>query len=147
MKNYIKQTIDGENSTKFHSKCDGIANTLTLIKSAGNKRFGGFTSEIWDCSGYKNDINCFLFSLDKQKIYPIKENKQAIGCCSGFGPVFGCPNDIQIGDLPISQKQLYIIESLDNCCFNYYGDKNALSEEGKGNFTYAIEYEVFQVKF
>ena len=35
-------TINGESSSKFHSKCDGISNTITLIKSAGNRRFGGF---------------------------------------------------------------------------------------------------------
>ena len=143
-------TIDGENSTKFHSKCDGIPNTITFIKSAGNKRFGGFTSESWDCSGkYKDDITCFLFSLDKQKIYPIKTNKQAIYCGSGYGPVFGgsSSNDIQLGNSPISKKQLYTYESYYYCNFEYYGDNNALSEDGKSSSIYAIEYEVFEVKF
>jgi len=148
LKKLYQATVDGESSSNFHSKCDGIPNTITFIKSAGKRRFGGFNSQCWDCSSqYKDDINCFLFSLDKQKIYPIKNDKKAIACNSNYGPVFGSPNDIQIGNNPISEKKLYTNESYLNCSFNYYGDNNALSEDGKGNYIYTLEYEVFQVIF
>jgi len=36
---------DGDNSTIFHSKCDGISNTLVIGESESNKIFGGFTSQ------------------------------------------------------------------------------------------------------
>ena len=73
LKKLYQATIDGESSTSFHSKCDNIPNTITLIKSAGKRRFGGFISRCWDCTScYIDDNNCFLFSLDKHKIYPIK---------------------------------------------------------------------------
>ena len=148
LKKLYQATIDGESSATFHSKCDGIPNTITFIKSTGKRRFGGFTSQCWDRSSqYKDDINCFLFSLDKQKIYPIKNNKNAIACYSDYGPVFGDGNDIQIGNNPINSKKLYTGESNLNCSFNYYGDNNALSEDGKAQFIYALEYEVFQVIF
>ena len=143
-------TIDGEESSKFHSKCDGIKNTITLIKSARNRRFGGFTSESWDTSRkYKDDNTCFLFSLDKQKIYQIKENCKAIACYNGYGPVFGGDdyNDIQLGDTPISKNQLYTYESHKNCHFNYFGDNNALSEDGKCSYIKAIDYEIFEILF
>ena len=82
IKEFIKlnqATTDGDESMKFHSKCDNIPNTLTIIKSAGNKRFGGFTTQTWDCSNkYKDDINAFLFFLDKQRIYPYKNKGNAI---------------------------------------------------------------------
>ena len=143
-------TIDGEESSIFHSKCDGIKNTITLIKSARNRRFGGFTSESWDTSlTYKNDNTCFLFSLDKHKIYPLKENFQAIVSYKGFGPVFGnelC-SDIQLGNNPISNRALYTNESSKSCSFNYYGDNNALSEDGESSYIKAIDYEIFEIKF
>ena len=150
LKKLYQATVDGESSSIFHSKCDGIPNTITFIKSAGKRRFGGFTSQCWDCSSqYKDDINCFLFSLDKQKIYPIKNDKKIIACYSNYGPVFGNinSNDIQIGNNPISEKKLYTQASCLNSSVNYYGDKNALSEDGKANYIYALEYEVFQVIF
>ena len=148
LKKLYQATVDGESSATFHSKCDGIPNTITFIKSAGKRRFGGFNSQCWECSSqYKDDIICFLFSLDKQKIYPIKNDKKAIACYSDYGPVFGSPNDIQIGNNPISEKKLYTRESKSDCSFNYYGDNNALSEDGKGNYIYTLEYEVFQVIF
>ena len=150
LKKLYQATIDGEEPSKFHSKCDGIRNTITLIKSAGNRRFGGFTSETWDTSNvYKNDNTCFLFSLDKQKIYPIKNNCKAIACFNGYGPVFGniqC-NDIQLSNTPISNNHLYTYESNINASFNYFGDNNALSEDGKSSYIKAIDYEIFEIKF
>ena len=143
-------TIDGEESSKFHSKCDGIKNTITLIKSARNRRFGGFTSESWDTSStYKDDNTCFLFSLDKQKIYPIKKNGKAIACYNGYGPVFGSIDchDIQLGNTPIGKDQLYTNESHEKCNFNYFGDNNALSEDGKCSYIKAMDYEIFVILF
>jgi len=69
LKKLYQATIDGDWPLKFHLKCDNIPNTLVIIKSAGNRRFGGFTSQTWqsDSNGaFKDDKNAFLFSLDKQ---------------------------------------------------------------------------------
>ena len=38
---------DGFKSTDFHSHCDGIANTLTVIKAKSGNIFGGFTEQEW----------------------------------------------------------------------------------------------------
>ena len=91
----------------------------------------------------------FLFSLDKHKIYPIKDNRKAIACYSGYGPVFGGSNsnDVQLGNTPISKEELYTYESNNNCNFNYSGDNNALSEDGKCSWIKAIDYEVFEIQF
>ena len=40
-------SIDGDGAINFHSRCDNIPNTLVIIKSVGNRRFGGFTSVQW----------------------------------------------------------------------------------------------------
>ena len=150
LKKLYQATIDGDGAINFHSRCDNIPNTLVLIKSAGNRRFGGFTSVQWTSptSGeYKDDPNAFLFSLDKQKIYSYKKNGKAIYCYKDYGPVFGCASDIWIGQHGIQEKHLLTYESYSNCSYNYNGDKNALSESGNSSYIYAAEYEVFQVIF
>ena len=138
-------TVDGGDVSKFHSRCDNIPNTLVLIKSAGNRRFGGFTTAKWSSSNeYKEDPNAFLFSLDKQKIYSHKNNGKAIYAYSSYGPCFG-NNEIYIYGNCINEKKMYTYESNDNTWYNYDGDKNALSESG-GREICALEYEVFYVR-
>ena len=54
----------------FHQKCNNIPNTLVLIKSRGNRRFGAFVSLCWKSDGKTTtDKHCFIISLDKKKIY------------------------------------------------------------------------------
>ena len=140
-------TVDGGDVSKFHSRCDNIPNTLVLIKSAGNRRFGGFTTAKWSSSTkgeLKEDPNAFLFSLDKQKIYSHKNNGKAICVLNSYGPYFGYSEILICGNC-INEKKMYTRESNDNTCYNYDGDKNALSESG-GNSICALEYEVFYVR-
>ncbi len=51
----------------FHSKCDGILNTLMIIKTSDSYVFGGFTTQDWsnneEGNNFKSDSNAFLFSL------------------------------------------------------------------------------------
>ena len=150
LKKLYQATIDGDGAINFHSRCDNIPNTLVLIKSAGNRRFGGFTSVQWTSptSGeWKDDPNAFLFSLDKQKIYSYKKDGKAIYNYKDYGPTFGYGHTIWIGQHGIQEKHLYTYESSSSCSYNYNGDNNALSEDGKNSWIYAAEYEVFQVIF
>ena len=164
-------TVHGDSANSFHSKCDEIPNTLVIIKSAGNRRFGGFTTKKWSSEDkyyYVTDKNAFLFSLDKQKIYPYngKENynsgenqKYAIGKYKHSGPMFGgyyiYNNNNYVNNFDIfiysnciqGEKSSYTYESNSNSCYDFYGDKNALSEDGKQGGIYIAEYEVFQVIF
>lgn len=90
---------DGFGSNEFHLKCDGISNTLTILKASKSEFiFGGFTSAIWESceSGiFKSDPNAFLFSLTNKDNQPCKmnieidRNQYAIYCNSKFGPTFG----------------------------------------------------------
>ena len=148
LKKLYQATIDGEDSSNFHKKCDNIPNTLILIKSAENRRFGGFTSECWESSiKTKYDKNAFLFSLDKKKIYKCKKDNYSICCYSVNGPCFGFGNTIKIGKNPIKEKSLKTYESNPQCSYEFDGDVNALSEDGKFEGIFAKEYEVFQVIF
>ena len=150
LKKLYQATIDGDGAINFHSRCDNIPNTLVLIKSAGNRRFGGFTTAQWSSptsAEYKDDPNAFLFSLDKQKIYSYKKDGKAIYNYKDCGPCFGNGCTIWIGQHGIQEKHLDTYESYSSCSYNFNGDNNALSEDGKQNSIYAAEYEVFQVIF
>ena len=147
IKKLYQVTIEGDGSVNFHSKCDNIPNTLVLIKSAGNRRFRGFTSQVWESTSgsYKDDKNAFLFSLDKQRIYPYKNNGNAIYNNTNYGPTFGSGHDICIINKAIQEKKLYTYESNSSSTYNYYGDSNGLSENGSGYWIFPVKYEVFQI--
>ena len=151
LKKLYQATIDGGECSIFHKKCDNIPNTLTIIKSAGYRRFGGFTTAEWDTSGkFKDDKNSFLFSFDRMRIYSFKNNGKAIYCHKDYGPTFGAGYTIKIGGNPLNEKKLYTYEFFpDGCSYNFNHDSSALSESGKGSNSsiYAMEYEVFEVVF
>ena len=45
-------------------------------------------------------------------------------------------HDIYIGNNAIQEKKLDTYELYSNSSYNFYGDKNALSEDGKANYIY-----------
>ena len=150
-KKLYQANVDGGEPSIFHSKCDNIPNTLTINKTKGKRRFGGFASKTWESKlMYREDINSFLFSLDNKKIYSYKKDYCAIFCGKNYGPSFGTNKSlfstIGITGNPIKNKQLYTYES-DSTTYDFNGDGNALSEDGKRNNIYAKEYEVFQIIF
>ena len=84
-----RASTDGDVCTAFHDKCDQYHNTLILIHASGDKRFGGFTTQTWEGEDVnKIDKNCFIFSIDKMKIYDIIEGQDAINCNQDLGPIF-----------------------------------------------------------
>ena len=100
---------------------------------------------------FKDDANAFLFSFDKNKVYSYKDDGFAIFCCQNFGPSFGINHEkncctICIEGNPIKNKKLYTYESNSNS-YDFNGDNNGLSEDGKRSFIYAKEYEVFEIYF
>ena len=48
MKLLYKASLDGDTAENFHKHCNNIANTLTIVKTIKNKRFGGFTKQKWE---------------------------------------------------------------------------------------------------
>jgi polyhydroxyalkanoate synthesis regulator phasin len=105
---------DGDNTSTFHSKCDGIAPTIIVIQSNYGKRFGGYTALKWDSSGsyVKGNGSNFIFSLDdKSKCLSFDEKKTIIGISGswmlGFGEedLFisnGCTTNDNSSSTPVS---------------------------------------------
>jgi hypothetical protein len=96
---------DGFGASQFHGRCDGHANTLTVILDTEGNIFGGFTPVEWESRKWKGiGMNClkaddseksFLFTLkNPHNIAPrrfgLKSAKkhQAILCYSEWGPQF-----------------------------------------------------------
>ena len=149
LKKLYQASIDGDGAINFHSRCDNIPNTLVLFQSVGNRRFGGFTTAQWSSTAYYQRIDdpySFLFSLDKQRIYSYKKKSEAIVNYKDWGPNFG-DNDIGVTMNYLQLNRLFTHERSLKSSYNYYGDKNALSEDGEHKGICAAEVEVFQVIF
>ena len=148
LKKLYQATIDGDGVINFNSRCYNIPNTLVVIKSAGNRRFGGFTTIPWSSTKdeYKDDPYAFLFSLDKQKIYSYKNDNKAIFNYKDYGPTFGNEFTLFICSNCIQEKYSYTSESHSSSSYNFDEDNNALSESNGNGFN-VVEYEVFEIIF
>jgi hypothetical protein len=99
---------DGFTAQKSHLRCDGCANTLTLISDTKGNVFGGFTPVKWEFLNgqLKGDdsLRSFLFTLRNPRSIPprkfaLKEEmkQNAIRCYSAFCAAFGnC--DLHVSD-------------------------------------------------
>ena len=91
---------DGDNISTFYNKVKNKYPTLILIKSKSGYKFGGYTTQTWEITdNWKRDELSFLFSLNKQMKYNIKNDqiKNAIYGCSDYF-AFGSEHDLYIND-------------------------------------------------
>jgi hypothetical protein len=98
---------DGFSAKEFHRRCDGRANTLTLIADTNGNIFGGFTPVEWESRAespwYKRDdsLQSFLVTLTNPRGVPARKfamradlkqsptfHTSAIYCSGGSGPTF-----------------------------------------------------------
>ena len=112
---------DGFNSLDFHANCDGIKNTLTIIKTTEDYIFGGYTGAAWDCSGnYIEDTSTFIFSLKNYKNSPFRamcvQNRLSIYGSKYYGPVFGM-SDLVVK--PFSNFDKFSYSQLSRDIFNF----------------------------
>ncbi len=75
----------------FHSRCDFMGPTLTLIKKLKSGVIcGGFTMKDWNSiDGCVRDEEAFIFNLNLEQIFLPSNTEKAIYCLSYFGPSFG----------------------------------------------------------
>lgn len=132
----------------FHSKCDNRKDTVVIIHTTQGKRFGGYTSCVWDSSSsYKTDSTktSFLFSLTTQNMqrFCIKAGgiSSTIYCQNNYGPTFGA-FDIYISNNSNTNSSNY-------CNFNQQysnTDTNLTNVEIAGGYFFQVtEVEVYQV--
>ena len=148
-----KMTEDGDK--RFHSKCDNINNTLSLIKIKNMsvdlfsekieemRIYGGFAEEKWNASKkVKTDPKSFIFSFtDKSKPFYCKSPFHSIICNPNYGPSFGIINPKnKKAELWIKGKEGGYEEG---CIF---GEDIKICTGGAREFT-VLEIEVFQIIF
>jgi len=145
-----RATRDGFSSQNFHTKCDGSANTLTIIKSTNGNIFGGFTEKAKSkpAQNFTVDPKAFIFSLVNTEKRPFKvmcaNSTYAIDCDSYGGPLFGVGHDIHISSDSNSNQTSY---SNFGCTYKHadyqYGTERAKSIlAGSYNFQ-TLEVKVF----
>ena len=80
----------------FHEACDGISNTLVIVKSDTNCKFGGYTKLPWSSTvGWTTgDGTDFVFSLDKKSKFNNTKREFAIYNHPNCFPCFGGGCDI-----------------------------------------------------
>ena len=83
---------DGENISTFHQLCDNQGPTLTLFYTKDGNKGGIYTPLSWDTTSiHKNDIESFIFNLNKQQKYKRINNGEYSICCSRkYGPWVPC---------------------------------------------------------
>ena len=99
-------TVDGFQASNFHSKVDGITNTLTVIQTTRGNIFGGYFSVAYSnlIVGANADSTAFIFSLvnPQNAPYKIMIPSANVACAivysSSYGPIFGCGFDICVAD-------------------------------------------------
>ena len=89
-------TRDGFGAEDFHRECDGVAKTVTIVKTTNGNIFGGYTDLPWSSPTtyiVHIDNNAFTFSLVNEKNQPFismpKNQEGSIKCNSDTGPIFG----------------------------------------------------------
>lgn len=143
----------------FHKNCDGVADTVTIVKTESGKIIGGYSKYPW--SSYEGQVNneqkeTFLFSLSlKEKMSPVTENS-LIYNKRQCGPIFGrYPNgtDLYLSDqCNIESKSDSFFPSVYNSDgFTHYDNSEETTKRFIGSSNdkkfIVIEYEVFQVTF
>lgn len=94
---------NGSTSADFHNHADGVANTVTIIKTTDGFVFGGFNETPWEgpSSGYYADSPTganFLFEMNTYVKWPIRPDRLDYGTYNRdtYGPTFGGGHDIYL---------------------------------------------------
>ncbi len=149
-----RATRDGFEASAFHAKCDGKANTVTIIKTNGNYVFGGYTAAKWNSiRTYINDTSAYLFSLRRNSVstnykFMVTMPEYAIYGYQIYGPTFGGGHDIRI----IDKSNIYTASST-YFCYSYqcpsgysYGATSQPFLAGTSSGWLTTEIEVYQIQ-
>ena len=109
-----RATRDGFSHVHFHARCDGLASTLTLVRTVDGWVFGAYTAAKWGQRGqFVTDPRAFLFSWRRRPgnnnnnnddnsddetpiLIPVTCPQFAVFSSFAFGPTFGDGYDLHI---------------------------------------------------
>ena len=137
--------IHGDTIEAFNSKCNGMANTLTIVKTNNDKIIGGFFKKALSVKDDYYDPDCFLFSVTSEEKYDVDPN----GSKKNYS-FYGTGSSSAIIDFGYGSS-IHIINKCLETDSNYYCGRNEtfkFPNHRINNFNsfIVIEFEVFQVK-
>ena len=138
-------TRDGDSISDFYNKCNGINHVLLILMTDKALIFGGYTDLAFITTSdtrYK-DNNAFVFSMDKQKIYPVKTGGNAIRCCNCCCPQF-YQSTIYLYNNFLKNNESYTCTAKEGSYIGFNSDYEL--NDGISNFKVS-ELEVFQITF
>ena len=140
-----KALKDWDDQKIFHEKCDGISNTLVIVHTKEDLKFGGFTTAKWNNKDREEkDDHAFCFNLNNKKIFNIIKGKNAIKGYECHGPGFSW-NIFYIYDNCL--KKGGECNDKSNNCINYDNQSyNYEINNGKNHFD-TLDYEVHEIIF
>jgi hypothetical protein len=140
-----RATRDGFEGASFHSKCDGKAKTITIIKTKDNYVFGGYTAASWSSTiDHKTDAAAYIYSLRRNGVSNLSKHnvsscQHAVYNMPSYGPTFGGGHDLYICDR----------SNVNKGSFTYPGSYSGISSNaylaGTFNTWRTDEIEVFQI--
>ena len=147
-------SADGKSSTAFHEKCDGIGNTISIIRSNAGYKFGGYAVNKWTKNAFTwvyDDLESFVFSLNLMTIYDstsTHNEKYHLGTYSG--PQFWAftvadDTGYSLADLKPFGDCLQSIYHDGNGHFSGFPAKYEIN--GGKSYYYVDEIEVFQIVY
>ena len=131
---------NGDSTLKFHELCDNKGPTLTLFHVSDGNIVGIYTPLSWDInSEWKNDMDTFIFNLNKNKKCKKNISDCSIYCNGSYGPY-----TINFGHFR-SNTMKYINHWSNE--INKYYDKGSeiLPNNSHGKFYELIESEVYKI--
>ena len=131
---------NGDKYSTFHELCDNKGPTLTLFHVNDGNIVGIYTPLSWDSSNtWKDDMETFIFNLNKNQKYKKLIKKSSICCNSSYGPMtadFGCTIKIPV-------------KSIKHCAdrINQFYDKGSeiLPSNNQEKVYNLIELEVYKI--
>ena len=135
---------DGERTKTCHELCDNKQNVLIIMKSETGYIFGGYSKvgfKVNNNFDYKIDNNCFLFSLNLNKIYPVIKDKKVI-CHIEETKGLCFYSSLSFYDYFMSKKQNKIISDIQKYFNNF---ENIYEINGGERLFKCNELEVFQL--
>ena len=139
----LDSRIDGDLTQTFYNKCSGKYPTVVFVKTTKGHRFGGYSSIPWkNLSGqYAEDEKNFIFSLDKQKKYNIKNPKNAIQTNSNYFAFGYNVSDFYVEDKCTSNNTNY------NNNNGTYNTTETYELNGGEQYYTVSSYEVYQIEY
>ena len=131
---------NGDKFSTFHELCDNKGPTLTLFHVNDGNKVGIYTPLSWDStSNWKNDMETFIFNLNKNKKYKKLKSDCSAYCSTSYGPY-----TIYFGNE--SNKSMKSITLYGNGINSYY-DKGSeiLSNNNETKVYDLLETEVYKI--